>query len=124
MHVEYFLPDTGNQASRFAYKADSICEISPNRLVLSKYINAVIQIWLSSQKQLEYIGSKISYLEDALHSWIQALTYLYLNKIDAILQMVVSNAFSWLKGFVFWSKFHWNLFPRVQLVIGMRWFRW
>ena len=28
---------------------------------------------------------------------------------------ICSDAFSWMKSFVFWSKFHWSLFLRVQL---------
>ena len=35
----------------------------------------------------------------------------------------VSNAFSWMKIFEFWWKFHWNLFPRVQLTIFQHGFR-
>ena len=35
----------------------------------------------------------------------------------AILQMTSSDAFSWMKSFVSWSKFHWSLFVRVQLTI-------
>ena len=32
-----------------------------------------------------------------------------------ISQNMFSDAFSWMRGFVFWLKFHWNLFLRVQL---------
>ena len=35
--------------------------------------------------------------------------------MDAILQMIFSDAFLWMKSFVFWLKFHWSLFLRVQL---------
>ena len=38
------------------------------------------------------------------------------DKMADIFQMTLSNAFSWIK-IVFWWKFHWNLFPRVQLAI-------
>ena len=34
-----------------------------------------------------------------------------------------SNAFSWMKSFVFWLNFHWSLFLRVQLTITQHWFR-
>ena len=33
-----------------------------------------------------------------------------------------SNAFSWMKSFVFWFEFHWSLFLRVQLTINEHWF--
>ena len=32
-------------------------------------------------------------------------------------QTIFSDAFSWMKSFVFWSQFHWSLFLRVQLTI-------
>ena len=45
------------------------------------------------------------------------LSHLSLNKIVAISQKIVSNAFSWTKSFVFWFEFHWSLFPGVQLTV-------
>ena len=51
------------------------------------------------------------------------LTHWSRDEIDAILQMTFSNAFSWMKMFEFQSKFHWNLFPKVQLTITHHWFR-
>ena len=38
-------------------------------------------------------------------------------------QMTFSNEFSGMKMVEFWFKFHWNLFPRVQLTITHHWFR-
>ena len=38
-------------------------------------------------------------------------------------QTTLSNEFSWMKMVEFWFKFHWNLFPWVQLTIGQHWFR-
>ena len=35
----------------------------------------------------------------------------------------ILNVSSWTKFAVFWLKFHWNLFPEVQLPIGQYWFR-
>ena len=40
-----------------------------------------------------------------------------------VLQTMFSNAFSSMKIFVFWLKFHWSLFIRVQLPITQHWFR-
>ena len=45
-------------------------------------------------------------------------------QMDAISQTTFSNAFSWMKMFEFRLKFHWSLFPRVQLTIFQQWFRW
>ena len=46
-----------------------------------------------------------------------------LDKMAAISQPTDSNEFLWMKMFVFWSKFHWSLFLRVQLTISQHWFR-
>ena len=46
------------------------------------------------------------------------LTHLPLNKMATISQTIFSDAFSWMKIFVFWLKFHWSLFLRVQLTIA------
>ena len=39
-------------------------------------------------------------------------------------QTTFSNAFLWKKMFKFWLRFHWNVFPRVQLTILQHRFRW
>ena len=52
------------------------------------------------------------------------LTHWGRDKMDAISQTTFSSAFSWMKIFEFWLKFHWSLFPRVQLTIFQHWFRW
>ena len=46
-----------------------------------------------------------------------------LDKMAAISQTVFSDAFSWMKSFIFWSNFYWSLFLRVQLTIFLHWFR-
>ena len=38
-------------------------------------------------------------------------------------QTIFSNAFSWTKILEFQFKFHWNLFPTVQLTISQHWCR-
>ena len=38
-------------------------------------------------------------------------------KMAAVSQTIYLDAFSWMKSFVFWWKFHWSLFLRVQLTI-------
>ena len=44
-------------------------------------------------------------------------------QMDAISQTTYSSAFSWMKMFEFRLKFHWSLFPRIQLTIFQQWFR-
>ena len=51
------------------------------------------------------------------------LTHRGRDKMDAILQTIFSNAFSWMKMFEFRLKFHWSLFLRAQLIIFQHWFR-
>ena len=53
----------------------------------------------------------------------QALNPFPLGKMAAVLQTLFSDAFSWMKIFVFWLKFHWSLFLRVRLTITQHWFR-
>ena len=38
-------------------------------------------------------------------------------------QTIFSDAFSWMKSFVFWLRFHWSLFLRTQMTITQDWFR-
>ena len=47
--------------------------------------------------------------DEDLTIWSQ-LTQCGPGKMAAILQMALSNAFSWMKSFDFLLKFHWNLF--------------
>ena len=54
----------------------------------------------------------------------QRLTQISLDKVAAISQTTFSNAFSWMKSFVFRLKFHWSLFLKVQLIISQHWFRY
>ena len=44
-----------------------------------------------------------------------------LNKMGAISQMTDSNAFSWIKSFVFWSQLHWSMFLNIQLTTSECW---
>ena len=47
----------------------------------------------------------------------KVLTHWGWGKMAAIFQMTCSNAFSWMKMYELQLKFHWSLFPRVQLTI-------
>ena len=55
--------------------------------------------------------------------WVVGLTHLLLDEMAAISQPTFSFAVLWMKSFVFWFKFHWSLFLRVQLTIIQQWFR-
>ena len=45
------------------------------------------------------------------------------DKIAAPSETIFSDAFSWMKSFKFWLKFHWDFFLKVQLTITQHWFR-
>ena len=51
------------------------------------------------------------------------LTHLLRDKMAATSQTIYSDAFSWMKIFLFLSKFHRSLFLRNQLTIFQHWFR-
>ena len=53
----------------------------------------------------------------------KCLTHLPMDKMATILLTIFSSAFSCMKSFVFWLKFHTNLFPRIQLIITRHCFR-
>ena len=59
----------------------------------------------------------------AIAPWLSLLTQLLQDKMAAISQTIFSDAFSWMKSFVFSLKFHWGLFLNVQLTITQDWFR-
>ena len=51
------------------------------------------------------------------------LTHWGRDKMAAIFQTTFSNAFSSVKMYEFRLRFHWGLFPMVQLTIFQHWFR-
>ena len=51
------------------------------------------------------------------------LTHWGRDEMNNISQTTFSNVFSSMKMFEFRLKFHWSLFPRVQLTIFQHWFR-
>ena len=57
------------------------------------------------------------------HADIHVLTHWGRDKMDAISQTTLSNAFSWMKMCEFRLRFHQSLFLRVQLTIFQHWFR-
>ena len=52
-----------------------------------------------------------------------SLTHWGRDKMAAVSQTTLSNAFSWMKMYKFRLIFHLSLFPRVQLTILQHWFR-
>ena len=58
-----------------------------------------------------------------LDQWDWLLTHWGRDKMAAIFQTTIANAFSWMKMYEFRLRFHWILFPGVQLTIFQHWFR-
>ena len=53
-------------------------------------------------------------ITEMVSAW-SGLTYYGQHKMADILETALSNVFSWMTLFGFWSKFHWRLFPRSDL---------
>ena len=62
-------------------------------------------------------------LKPIFYLFYDLLTHLSRDKMAAISQTIFSDAFSWMKSFIFWLKFHWTLFLRVLLTITQQLFR-
>ena len=77
--------------------------------------------------EIHAFSFKIMHLKMLSAKWrlfcigLNVLTHLPLDKMAAISQKIFSDAFLWMKSFVFWLKFHWSLFLRVQLTITQHW---
>ena len=60
---------------------------------------------------------------DKMWLFFLLLTHWGRDKMAAVSQTTLSNAFSWTKMLEFRLRFHWSLFLRVQLTIIQHWFR-
>ena len=85
--------------------------------------------WLVSFHNSMFMSSLIHVISLMLFELIPVgkkyslLTHWGREKIAAIWQMTLSNAFSWMKIYEFCSRFHWNVFLRFELKIFQHWFR-
>ena len=57
------------------------------------------------------------------HLLTETLTHWGRDKMDGIFQTAFSNAFPWMKMYEFWLRFHWIMFPGVELTIFQHQFR-
>ena len=103
------------------------CPIPHNVIVISKEDcgQQCLQMNLATATDQSPFSMIIRMLGGWWRNWYcivvgQHLTHLPLNKMAAILQMIFSDAFSWMKSFAFWWRFHWSLFLRVQLAITQK----
>ena len=79
--------------------------------------------------QIQSVITSCTNIRYTAHLWLsvrrqaRTLTHLPLDKRATIPQTIVLNAFSWMKSFIFWYKFHWILFLRIQLTRTQHWFK-
>ena len=66
----------------------------------------------------------IQTLRSLHHQMSQNLTHWGWDKMATIFQTTFSNAFSWMKIYELWLRFHWRLFPGVHLTTFKHWFKW
>ena len=93
----------------------TLIQFGSDLLTCLKQCFSLIMIMKVISFQLYFITRMLFIFRD--RKIIKNSTHLPLDKMSAILQMIVSDAFSWMKSFVFWLKFHLSLFLRVQLTI-------
>ena len=87
------------------------------KMPIHNYIIAPVLV--TAQKENQPVLSQNKTQETVNHghnSW-DVSTHLPLDKMAVISQTIFSDAFSSMSSFVFWLKFHWSLFLRVQLTI-------
>ena len=79
----------------------------------------------NTSRKVESLNNTTSFSSfwKVLKGHINTLTHWGRDKMAAVSQRTLSNAFSWMKMLEFRLKFHWSLFLRVQLTIFQRWFR-
>ena len=111
-------------------------EFPAQRPVTRSFDVSLICIWINGCENSREAGDLRSchthYEVIVMITWIviiitwpnfSVLTHWGRDKMAAIFQTTFSNAFSWMKMYKFRVRFHWNLFPRVQLTISQHWFR-
>ena len=126
--VENYLSQSS--LSRFRYFRGTCCRITPNICITT---SLTCLYMLSYHAEFNHMGPfyrhGTSMSLASVSSRIQArsncwpLTHWGRDKMDAVSQTTVSNAFSWMKMYGFRLKFHWTLFSRVQLTTSQHWFR-
>ena len=96
---------------------DSLLNVSPydtDHLIFRVDTNNQNDLILSHHFDVISHPSNVTNRGRIVKLWAILLTHHSLDKMAAISQRIYSNAFSWMKSFVFWFKCHWNLFLRAN----------
>ena len=101
------------------------CKITHMKLLpylpgASQWIDVASRLYTESSGR-DILYHLLMFLQQRLLNY--CLTHWGRDKMVAIFQTTFSNAFSWMKMFKFRLRFHWSLFPRVQLTIFQHCFR-
>ena len=93
--------------------------------ILSFYTCCQIEAILKTAKffKLTKIWGPGELFHHKCHRKYVILTHWGRDKMAAVFQTTLSNAFSWMKMLQLRLKFHWNLSLRVKLTIFQHWFR-
>ena len=78
--------------------------------------------WTHSLYLIIFHDNVLRALDPTWHN--RPLTHWGRDKMDAISQTTLSNAFSWMTMLGLRLEFHWNVFLRVQFIIFQHWFRY
>ena len=83
-----------------------------------------LHLWFISceYQNLSRLLTSLQWARAQLSFW--RLTHWGRDKMAAVSQTMISNAFSWMKMYEFHLKFHLSLFLRFQLTIFQHWFRY
>ena len=86
--------------------------------IFFRFLTVLRHGWL-----LNFIAKSYPVMEKHCHGFKVIWTHWGRDEMNNISQMTFSNVFSSMKMFEFRLKFHWSLFPRVQLTMFQHWFR-
>ena len=110
----------------YIFKYNSQLQISCNFIIeKSRIVQITIILQLANEEKNRGSASLALLWGNSISELMTGLiNHLTLDKMATISQTVFSAAFSWMKRFVFWLKFHWSLFPRIQLITTQHCFRY
>ena len=95
-----------------------------NRCQMQHLSSGIMQLKNVFSKMAAILSMGLDYYEiPKLKSMLVKCAHLPWTKWPTFLQTTFWNAFAWMKLKEFQLKFHWNLFPGVQLTISLHWLR-
>ena len=76
-------------------------------------------------EETQKCGVHVKFNQQVLSAFLCVVypTHLPLDEMATTSPTIFLDAYSWMKIFAFWLKFHWSLFLKVQLTITQHWFR-